>query len=106
MPVATKTTVIEIPPGWADQVEREIGALRDAQATLRTDIATGVADGIKAILADDATVQKFWRRGYDELADHAGNGASQWLGKRILTSFVLAVVVAGLTWLLKSGALK
>jgi hypothetical protein len=61
---------------------------------------------IRRVLDDDDLVRSFWQRGYKELADHAGNGASQWIGRRILTAFVVAAVTAGTVWLVKSGNLK
>lgn len=60
----------------------------------------------RRVLADEKLVADFWHRGYRELADHAGNGASQWIGKRLLTTLVAAVVTAGLVWLVRTGAIK
>ncbi len=61
---------------------------------------------IRRILDDDATVAGFWRRGYKELSSHMESGASQWIGRRILTAAVIAITTAGLVWLVKTGALK
>lgn len=63
-------------------------------------------DAFRRVLADDKLVSDFWQRGYRELSDHAGNGASQWIGKRLLTTLVAAIVTAGIVWLVKTGALK
>ncbi len=60
----------------------------------------------RRVLSDDRLVSEFWQRGYRELSDHAGNGASQWIGKRLLTTLVVAIVTAGLVWLVKTGAIK
>jgi len=61
---------------------------------------------LRRILTDDELVRAFWHRGFVELSSHAGNGASQWIGKRIITALVVSVVTAGVVWLVKSGALK
>lgn len=61
---------------------------------------------LRRVLADDDLVKGFWHRGYQELTNHAGNGASQWVGRRILTALIVAGVTAGLVWLIKTGSLK
>jgi hypothetical protein len=61
---------------------------------------------LRRVLSDDDLVKSFWHRGYQELTAHAGNGASQWVGRRILTTIVVAVVTAGVVWLVKTGSLK
>jgi hypothetical protein len=61
---------------------------------------------LRRVIADDEVVTSFWARGYKELENHATNGASQWIGRRILTAIVVAGVTAGLVWLIKTGALK
>ena len=61
---------------------------------------------LRRVIADDEVVVSFWKRGYQELAEHTTNGASQWIGRRILTAIVVAGVTAGLVWLIKTGALK
>jgi hypothetical protein len=68
--------------------------------------AQAFESALRRVLADDELVRAFWHRGYAELTAHAGNGASQWIGKRILTAMVVSVVTAGLVWLIKTGSLK
>ncbi len=79
----------------------ELAVMDDKQV-----LADAVETALRRVLADKEMQDAFWARGYQELAKHAGNGASQWIGKRLLISFVWAAVGAGLTWLIKSGALK
>lgn len=74
--------------------------------TIRAEVAQGVVDGLTAILADKKLVETFWRRGYEELASHSSAGASQWFGKRALTAAVIMLVVWGIGWLFRSGAIK
>lgn len=69
-------------------------------------ISRGVERGLRAVLSDRVLVESFWEKGYDELTKHAGNNASQWIGKRILVSIIGALVVAGIVWLVKTGNLK
>lgn len=69
-------------------------------------IATSVERAMRRVIADPELTRKFWEQGYQELASHASNGASQWIGRRILTAIVVAVVTAGIVWLVKTGQLK
>lgn len=72
----------------------------------QADIAAGFVLGIKAAMKDDELMSDFWAAGYREMTLHASNGASQWIGRRILTAIIAAVTTAGIIWLVKSGALK
>jgi hypothetical protein len=69
-------------------------------------IAKAVETALRRVLTDEQLTQRFWERGFKELASHADNHASQWIGKRILTAMVVAVTTAGIVWLVKSGAIK
>ena len=85
---------------FADFKER-----RDTVA-LQAAITAGVVAGIKQITEDERFVKSFWKQGFEELAAHSGNGASQWIGKRLLTIFITAVTTAGIVWLVKTGVIK
>lgn len=96
-----------------DQLEAMRGDLHEQQAALqalrqniRSDISAGMVDGIKTMMADKDSLKAFWRHGYDELIEHSSNGASQWVGKRILTMAAAAIATALVIWLVKSGAIK
>jgi len=69
-------------------------------------VANGIELGIRRLLTDEDLMGVFWERGFKELISHASNGASQWIGRRILTGLVLAMVTAGLVWLAKTGGIK
>ena len=73
---------------------------------IRTQVSDGVVDAIKRLSKDQDFMKQFWRGGWEELVTHSANASSQWVGKRIFTVFVGAVVTAGLVWLVKSGAIK
>lgn len=73
---------------------------------LEAAVAAGVVAGLKQLTQDDAFVASFWRHGFEELSKHSSNGASQWLGKRLLTILITAVTTAGIVWLVKTGAIK
>ena len=72
---------------------------------MRGQVAAGVVDGLALVMADSETMDRFWRRGYESLAGHTSAGASVWIGKRLLTAFVLVVVTYGLLYLLKTRPL-
>ena len=73
---------------------------------IRNQVSDGIVDAVKKLSKDDDFMKQFWRGGWEELITHSANASSQWVGKRIFTVFVGAVVTAGLVWLVKSGALK
>lgn len=80
--------------------------MTERRASIREEVAHGVIDGLRAFAADEEATRKFWKRGFDELAAHSSNGASQWIGKRILTWLITAVVGAGIVYLVRTGAIK
>jgi hypothetical protein len=73
---------------------------------IKDQVTAGVVEGFKQIAADKEVMQKFWKGGFDELVTHSTNAGSQWIGKRIVTWFVGVVVIAGMAWLVRSGAIK
>lgn len=75
---------------------------RDLQDILRD----AVASGIREVLTDEELTKKFWEQGYAQLQEHAVRNGSQWVGKRLLTALVTAIVTAGLIWLVRTGAIK
>ena len=76
------------------------------QQELQAAVTAGVVAGMKQMATDEAFVSSFWRHGFEELSKHSSNGASQWIGKRLLTIFITAVTTAGIVWLVKTGAIK
>ena len=70
---------------------------------IREAVRQGVADGFKDMLGDKELVSTFWQGGYAELVKHSSNGASQWVGKRILTAVIGALLVWALNWYVKQG---
>lgn len=72
-------------------------------AALRAEVSAGVVDGLKTLLSDEKAIKEFWRGGYTELSEHTSNGASQWVGKRVLTWFVTAIFTAAAVYLLTKG---
>lgn len=73
---------------------------------IRNEVRLGVVEGMQSILSDEKLMEEFWRKGYDQLVLHGGNNANQWVGKRILTWLITSIVIAGVVWLLRNGALK
>ena len=69
-------------------------------------MATGVVAGFKTLVADKQFCEQFWSSGFKELAKHTSDGASQWIGKRVLTWLITAATVGGLIWLAKNGGIQ
>lgn len=96
------------------QFELAMGLMMDRMADIcaerekgvKAAVAEGIHDGLRDAMNDDKLLKSFWRRGFDELTEHGGNGASQWIGRRLLTSAVVAITIACITWLVQSGKLK
>lgn len=111
---ATTTYISDDQPMTAAQFESAVGMMMDRMADICAErergVRAAVADGIKAGMRessnDDELLKTFWRRGFEELAEHSQNGASQWLGRRLLTSAVVALTITCITWLVQSGRLK
>jgi hypothetical protein len=82
------------------------GRERRDTAALQAAITAGVVAGIKQITADEQFVKSFWKQGFEELATHSGNGASQWVGKRLLTILITSIAGVCIVWLVKTGAIK
>lgn len=76
------------------------------QIELQAAVTAGVVAGIQQMSKDEAFIGLFWRHGFEELTKHSSNGASQWIGKRLLTIFITAITTAGIVWLVKTGAIK
>ncbi len=73
---------------------------------LKESVAEGVVEGARRLAADPEFAERFWKTGFDHLSKHSAAHASQWIGKRLLTSFVVAITTAGLIWLAKHGGIK
>ena len=67
------------------------------------EMRVAVREGIASAIKDDELVKRFWHTGFDHLSGHAGRAGTQWVGQRIATAFVVAVVSAGIAWLVKTG---
>lgn len=70
------------------------------------DMRAAFSGAIRDVLNDKELTSKFWEQGYQQLQEHAINNGSQWVGKRLVTTLIMAVVTAGIIWLAKSGAIK
>ncbi len=70
------------------------------------EIEAAVERAMRRVLMDEELRRQFWNAGYRELAERASDGASQWVGRRLLIAFVWACVGAGIAWLVKTGVIK
>ena len=73
---------------------------------LQQAVSDGVVEGARRLANDSDFAERFWRTGFEHLSKHSANHASQWIGKRLLTSLIVACVTAGLIWLAKHGGIK
>lgn len=80
--------------------------LRAAVSTLPSQISDAVERGLRRVVEDDEVGRRFWERGYSRLADHATNGVTQWVGKRVLMILIAAALSASIGWAVLTGRLK
>jgi hypothetical protein len=88
------------------RVQQRIAQLLDSDSVMPEMIASSVERALRRVLSDKELRKQFWEAGYQELSVHAGNNASQWIGKRLLTSAAIALTTALIVWLVRSGGLK
>jgi len=90
-----------------DAIDREIERrANDYLSRELRNVSEAMELALRNVAQDKGLIAAFWKRGYEELTSHAGNNASQWIGKRLLTSVVLALTTAAIVWLVRSGNLK
>jgi hypothetical protein len=87
-------------------VQQRVAQLLDNNSVMPDMIAASVERALRRVLSDQTLRKQFWEAGYNELSNHAGNNASQWIGKRLLTSAAIALTTALIVWLVRSGGLK
>lgn len=87
----------------ARRLEQAAEDLKNFHRAIKDDVSEGVQAGVKALASDPTFGEAFWARGFENLSKHATNSTSQWIGKRLLTALVVAVVTGGITWLVKTG---
>lgn len=80
--------------------------LRAAVVALPEQISVAVEAGLRRVVADDDVGRRFWERGYSHLSDHATNGISQWVGKRVLLILIAAALSASIGWAVLTGRIK
>lgn len=69
-------------------------------------VSIGVVHGIKTLAKDEEFAEAFWKNGFDQISAHATSAGSQWVGRRILTAFIISITTAGIVWLVRTGAIK
>lgn len=85
--------------GEEKRAHEDLSYFRDA-------VADAIVIALKKTASDPEFSKAFWHRGYTELAEHSSNGASQWLGKKLLVWAATALAASLLVWLVKTGAVK
>jgi hypothetical protein len=88
------------------RVQARMAQMLDNNSMLPEMIAASVERALRRVLSDSELRRQFWEAGYAELSNHASNNASQWIGKRLLTSAAIALTTAMIVWLVRSGGLK
>ena len=107
----TRKVVEESRPISVEEFEAGMGLLLDRIAELcdakgknmEAAVRNGSAAGLKDVLDDKEQTKKFWKSGFDELSEHTSNGASQWVGKRLLTWLIVGAITILATWLLRNN---
>ena len=84
-------------------LQGDIGDLKVQFSPLQMQQA--ISGAIREVLADPKATKEFWKAGFDELTSHAGNGAAQWVGKRLIAVFLAALLAGSIVWMVKTGKL-
>ena len=84
-------------------VLERVEAITLSNEALRAQLPALVKAGIELSFQDSAFLERYWRAGYEHLAKHTTEGGSKWIGSRILTAIVLAILSACVAWLVKTG---
>jgi hypothetical protein len=61
-----------------------------------SDLRKAFRGALEDVLDDENRTAKFWRAGYEELTKHATTGATQWVGKRLVSAIGGALLAAGI----------
>ena len=110
----SRTIVEDHGPITAAQFEAGLGMLADRVADLcaqkdhelQDAVERGIKAGLRAAMEDKELVSHFWRDGFEELSKRSADGASQWVGRRLMTWLAVAVLAASLAWLARNGSIK
>ena len=85
---------------------RNMGRRATDHDDLPSAIKSAIKEALTEVLKDPNISKAFWKQGYEEFTNHAGNSASQWVGRRILTAAVTFIFGVALVYLVKQGAIK
>ena len=90
-----------------DQIVQMQAALQDLREVVNgAALITAMISSADQIMSDQARMSRFWHSGYEAFANHAGDGASRFLARRMITATVTAVI-AGTIWVgVKLGVFK
>ena len=82
------------------------GHLEQIRQAVKEGAADGVRAGMAATLSDSDALDRFSHGLFDRLAKRGGEQASQWVGKRLLTAALVAMLGFTVAWLAKLGVFK
>jgi hypothetical protein len=84
-----------------EQVEQSL-----AGDDIRQQVALGFVDGFTLVTGDQKLMARYWRGGWEQFMAHTTDASHMWIGKRLFAGAVIAIVSAGVLWLVKNGVLK
>ena len=73
---------------------------------IRQQVALGFVDGFTLVTGDAKLMAQYWHGGWQQFMMHTSDASHMWIGKRLFAAAVIAIVSAGMLWLLRNGALK
>lgn len=83
----------------------EVQHVRSSMLT-RHDVAEGVVDGMRKLLADEALIREFWHQGLGHLTERGSENAARWIGRRVLLSVAGVALAAAVYLAAKLGTIK
>jgi len=72
---------------------------------IRAEVQAGVIAGMNQVLTNHDTMKAFWGAGYEQLTGHAADGASKWVGRRVLTWIATTALTVAVGYLLAQSVI-
>ncbi len=88
-----------------DMVVSMHGDVLTAEA-LEEAVKRGIVEGIKSLAKDEEFTEAFWKSGYEHLTSRVGDGATKWIGRKVVLWVGGVLVAVGLYLAGKAGLLK
>ena len=106
----TRTTIVDESPITRGDLQEVIDIMSARLEAAQTQYELMTREAVRhtiSSMANDAVLQdRFWQSGFEAFQKRTCDGASKWIGARILVWLASAALVVALTYLINTGRLK